>query len=62
MTRTETGRIRSTGGPELQNIPIRAEAGRRIRDCLVPATDRCFTAMDYSQIERRILAYAAGKP
>lgn len=55
-----TGRLSSTD-PNLQNIPIRTEAGRRIRGCFVvgPEHDTLLTA-DYSQIEMRIMAHLSG--
>ena len=57
QTVTSTGRLSSTD-PNLQNIPIRTEAGRRIRECFVvgPAYE-CLLTADYSQIEMRIMAH-----
>ncbi len=57
QTGTTTGRI-SSNDPNLQNIPIRAEEGHRIRAAFVPGADhpRLLTA-DYSQIEMRIMAH-----
>lgn len=59
QTVTATGRISSTD-PNLQNIPMRMELGRRIRKVFVPAKDHVFIDADYSQIELRILAHVSG--
>ena len=59
QTITATGRISSTD-PNLQNIPMRMELGRRIRKVFVPAPDHVFLDADYSQIELRILAHVSG--
>jgi len=59
QTATATGRL-SSSDPNLQNIPVRTETGRRIRGCFVagPHSDGLMTA-DYSQIELRIMAHAS---
>jgi len=54
-----TGRL-SSSNPNVQNIPIRNELGRRIRQAFVPEPGWRFVAADYSQIELRILAHVSG--
>lgn len=56
---TATGRISSTE-PNLQNIPIRIEIGKKIRKAFLPAKDSIFVDADYSQIELRVLADMSG--
>src|SRR5439155_21138359 len=55
-----TGRL-SASDPNVQNIPIRTELGRRIRAAFVPDPGYRFVAADYSQIELRILAHVSGE-
>jgi DNA polymerase-1 len=60
QTATATGRLSSTN-PNLQNIPVRSELGRRIRKAFVaPSDDRVLLAADYSQIELRLMAHLSG--
>lgn len=54
-----TGRLSSTD-PNLQNIPIRTELGRKIRDAFVPDDGNVFVSADYSQFELRLAAILAG--
>lgn len=56
---TATGRLSSTE-PNLQNIPIRKESGKRIRKMFVPADGNVLVCGDYSQIELRLMAHMSG--
>lgn len=56
---TQTGRLSSVD-PNLQNIPVRLEEGRKIRKAFVPSKNAILLSSDYSQIELRVLAHISG--
>ncbi len=60
QTVTATGRL-SSSDPNLQNIPVRTEEGKKIRSLFVPGAEYdCFISSDYSQVELRVLAHMSG--
>jgi DNA polymerase-1 len=56
-----TGRLASTN-PNMQNVPVRTELGREIRDCFEAAPENVLISADYSQVELRVLAHIADEP
>ncbi len=58
---TATGRL-SSSGPNLQNIPIRGDQGKRMRACFTAGEGMRLAAADYSQVELRVLAHFSGDP
>lgn len=61
QTVTATGRL-SSSDPNLQNIPVRGELGRRFRQAFIPEDNHLFLSADYSQIELRVLANLSEDP
>lgn len=61
QTVAATGRL-SSSDPNLQNIPVRGELGRRFRQAFIPEPGHLFLSADYSQIELRVLAHLSEDP
>ncbi len=61
LTATATGRL-SSSDPNLQNIPIRGDLGKRMRACFRAPEGRLLVSADYSQVELRVLAHFSGEP
>ncbi len=58
---TATGRL-SSSNPNLQNIPVRGDLGRRMRACFTASPGRVLVSADYSQVELRVLAHCSQDP
>ncbi len=61
QTVARTGRL-SSDQPNLHNIPVRSEEGRRLRRCFIPSEGRRFLIADYNQVELRVIAHLASEP
>jgi DNA polymerase I len=61
QTVARTGRL-SSDAPNLHNIPVRSEGGKRFREAFVPKEGSVFLVADYNQIELRVIAHLAGDP
>jgi len=61
QTVAATGRL-SSSDPNLQNIPVRGELGKRFREAFIPDKGHLFLSADYSQIELRVLAHLSEDP
>lgn len=61
QTRTATGRL-SSSDPNLQNIPVRGELGRQVRQAFIAPPSSCLLSSDYSQIDLRALAHLSQDP
>ncbi|MGC8513739.1 MAG: DNA polymerase I [Acidimicrobiales bacterium] len=61
QTVARTGRL-SSDQPNLHNIPVRSDEGRRLRRCFIPSEGRRFLIADYNQVELRVIAHLASEP
>jgi DNA polymerase-1 len=61
QTVARTGRL-SSDRPNLHNIPVRSDVGRRFRRAFVPERGMCFLVADYDQVELRVIAHLSGDP
>lgn len=61
QTVTATGRL-SSSNPNLQNIPVKGDLGRRFREAFIPSQGYLFLSADYSQVELRVLAHLSKDP